>query len=168
MSFCLLGNIKGFLYPGLGMLKHLSNLPFILNTMTVLLLLKRTMAKPAGQVITAFFWQDWNILSILQIFTWGTGAGQNSQGTKCTDFQFTLVWTYFLAKNKLLFTGFMDMWSQDKLTGTAKEFAFMTEPQLWFLFTPAIAVGGEVEITKNFRQAGDWHASPTVGLRWEF
>jgi hypothetical protein len=43
------------------------------------------------------------------------------------------------------------------------------EPQIWFMITPRIAVGGEVEIDKNFPAGpAGWQLFPTLGFRWEF
>jgi hypothetical protein len=50
-----------------------------------------------------------------------------------------------------------------------KEVVVLTEPQFWFLILPKIAVGTELEISKNF-PAGpkSWQINPTVAFRWEF
>jgi hypothetical protein len=87
---------------------------------------------------------------------------------KSPGFQFTLVWSQLLFK-KILLAGYMDLWSQKRVNTETDELVFQTEPQLWFLVTKKIALGGEVEISKNF-PAGpqDWQASPTLGIRWEF
>jgi len=92
------------------------------------------------------------------------------RGMDVPDFQFTLVWFQPVFKNRLLLTGFADLWSQDKLTNTDhKELVFQTEPQAWFLITPKIALGGELEISKNFPAGpNDWEFQPTLGFRWEF
>jgi len=50
-----------------------------------------------------------------------------------------------------------------------KEIVFQTEPQIWYLFTPKLAFGGELEISKNFPVGpNEWEFQPTLGLRWEF
>jgi hypothetical protein len=93
-----------------------------------------------------------------------------ARGSRAADFQFTMVWFQPVLKGKLLLTGFADLWSQDKvLKPDQKEWVFQTEPQLWYLFTPKIALGGEVEISRNFPVGpADWAFSPTLGFRWEF
>ena len=90
-------------------------------------------------------------------------------GMKFPGFQLTFVWSHYLFGNRVLLAGYMDLWSQDKLTGENKELVYQTEPQLWFLLSEKIALGGEIEISKNF-PAGpqDWQAMPTLGVRWEF
>ncbi|MBN1413943.1 MAG: DUF5020 family protein [Bacteroidales bacterium] len=92
------------------------------------------------------------------------------RGMDDPDFQFTTAWFQYLWKNRLLLTGFIDIWSQDKTDNRdEKEIVFQSEPQIWFMITPKIAVGGEVEIDKNFPVGPtDWQFMPTLGFRWEF
>jgi hypothetical protein len=92
------------------------------------------------------------------------------RGMDVPDFQFTLVWFQPVLKGKVLLTGFADLWSQDKiLTPDHKELVFQTEPQLWYMITPHIALGGELEISKNFPVGpNEWEFRPTLGFRWEF
>jgi hypothetical protein len=92
------------------------------------------------------------------------------RGMKSPDFQFTLVWFQPVFKGKVLITGYSDLWSQDQLLNPdKKEIVFQTEPQLWYLVTSKIGIGGEIEISKNFPFGpNDWRFSPTLGLRWEF
>jgi hypothetical protein len=92
------------------------------------------------------------------------------RGMDIPDFQITLVWVQPVFKGRVLLTGFIDLWSQDKVYDPdKKELVFQTEPQLWFMLTPKIAVGGEVEIIRNFPVGPvDWKLLPTLGFRWEF
>jgi hypothetical protein len=92
------------------------------------------------------------------------------RGMDVPDFQFTVVWFQPVCKGKVLLTGFVDLWSQDKMSNPdKKELVFQTEPQLWYLVTPKIALGGEIEISKNFPVGpNEWEFSPTLGFRWEF
>jgi hypothetical protein len=91
------------------------------------------------------------------------------RGMNSPDFQFTVVWFQPVLRGKLLLTGYADLWSQDKITDSGnKELVFQTEPQLWYLITPKIGLGGEVEINKNFPVGPHkWSFSPTLGFRWE-
>jgi len=86
------------------------------------------------------------------------------------DFQFTLVWFQPVFRGKVLIAGFADLWSQDRIgTGEEKELIFQTEPQLWYMFTPKLAAGGELEINKNFPAGPEpWKIRPTLAFRWEF
>ena len=92
------------------------------------------------------------------------------RGMDVPDFQFTVVWFQPLFDKRILLTGFMDLWSQDKMHDPDnKELVFQTEPQLWYMITPKIALGGEVEISKNFPVGPDaWQIKPTLAFRWEF
>jgi hypothetical protein len=92
------------------------------------------------------------------------------RGMDVPDFQFTLVWFQPVINGKVLLTGFADLWSQDKIADPdKKELVFQTEPQLWYLVTPKIALGGELEISKNFPIGpNEWEFMPTLGFRWEF
>ena len=92
------------------------------------------------------------------------------RGMDVPDFQFTLVWFQPVIKGKVLLTGFADLWSQDKIADPdKKELVFQSEPQLWYLITPKIAFGGELEISKNFPFGpNEWEFMPTLGFRWEF
>lgn len=92
------------------------------------------------------------------------------RGMDVPDFQFTVVWFQPLFSNKVLFTGFIDLWSQDKvLNPDKKELVFQTEPQLWFLLRPRFGLGGEAEISRNFPVGPHaWQVNPTLAVRWEF
>ena len=92
------------------------------------------------------------------------------RGMDVPDFQFTTTWFQPLWKNRLLLTGFIDVWSQDKKDNPdEKEIVFQSEPQIWFMITPKIALGSEFEIDKNFPYGPrQWELFPTVGFRWEF
>jgi hypothetical protein len=92
------------------------------------------------------------------------------RGMNNPDFQFTTTWFQPLWKNRILLTGFIDVWSQDKADNREeKEIVFQSEPQIWFMITPKIALGGEFEIDKNFPYGPrQWELFPTLGFRWEF
>lgn len=92
------------------------------------------------------------------------------RGMHQPDFQFTLVWFQSFFKNRVQFTGFVDLWSQDQLaTPDKKELVFQTEPQLWYLLNSHIGIGGEAEISRNFPYGPNpWQICPTLAIRWEF
>jgi len=92
------------------------------------------------------------------------------KGMDVPDFQFTIVWFQVLFDKRILFTGFLDLWSQDKVMDPdRKELVFQTEPQLWYMITPKIGIGGEAEISKNFPAGPQaWQVTPTLAFRWEF
>ncbi len=90
-------------------------------------------------------------------------------GAKSADGQITFVWYQPLFKSKILFTGFMDIWSMDKFTGSGKDVVFLTEPQLWYAITKHISIGSEVEISRNFFTFdGDFEVMPTIAVKWNF
>lgn len=105
-------------------------------------------------------------LKITDGFTLGTMLGykyiENSRNK--ADFQTTLVWYKPLGK-KFLFTGFLDLWSQDKLVD-GKQLVFLTEPQIWYSLNKHFRVGGEIEVSKNF-VSEDFQVNPTLGIRWD-
>ena len=90
------------------------------------------------------------------------------------NFQLTLVWFKSFCNEKLVFTGFMDIWGQENFDGDAggtdAQLVLLSEPQLWFNVSTHLALGGEVEISRNLiYAAGDaWKFMPTLGLKWEF
>ena len=85
------------------------------------------------------------------------------------DGQFTLVWFYPLLNGKLHFMGFLDYWTQDMMGD--KKGVLLTEPQVWYQLNNNIAIGGEVEISKNFLYGlyeEDVKFFPTLGVKWTF
>jgi hypothetical protein len=46
--------------------------------------------------------------------------------------------------------------------------AILTEPQLWYNLNNHIALGGELEISKNFLPYDDVKFMPTVAAKWTF
>jgi len=88
-------------------------------------------------------------------------------------FQLTYVWYYLW--RKLEITGFIDVWNTGADAYPAKKLVFITEPQFWYKLAPAIYVGGEIEISRNF--SGAWSRNkdfcedelfvlPTLGVKW--
>lgn len=90
------------------------------------------------------------------------------------DAQFTLVWFYPFFNGKLDFMGFLDYWSQDMQTlhndGIKKIGVLSAEPQLWYNLNTTIAIGGEVEVSRNMLPdyGDDFKVMPTLGIRWTF
>ena len=73
--------------------------------------------------------------------------------------QVTLVWNSQPVKGKIYFNGFADLWT------TGGGVVFLSEPQLWVALTPAVYLGGEVELSHNFARTG-FSAIPTVAVRF--
>lgn len=83
------------------------------------------------------------------------------------DFQLTLTWAKPLGK-RFLFTGFVDLWTEDATTKDQKKFVFLTEPQLWFALNKHFRIGSEIEISHNFVVGSSkLEVMPTVALRWD-
>ena len=83
------------------------------------------------------------------------------------DVQWTGTWNANLANNKLTLSGFIDIWTQDKVVENGKKVVILTEPQIWYNFTPNFSMGSEVEISSNF--IGDKaYVCPTVATKWNF
>ncbi|MFH1214161.1 MAG: DUF5020 family protein [Candidatus Neomarinimicrobiota bacterium] len=88
-------------------------------------------------------------------------------------FQLTYVWYYLW--RKLEISGFVDIWSTGADAYPSKKIVILSEPQFWYKLTPAISIGGEIEISRNF--SGAWSKKkdfavdeifvlPTLGLKW--
>jgi hypothetical protein len=92
---------------------------------------------------------------------------RTARGSDMPDGQLTFVWFKGFMDNKINFTGFFDIWSQDKMGEDGKEMVILTEPQLWYNLGKHLAVGGEVEFSKNFISE-DFEVKPTLGFKWNF
>ncbi len=90
-------------------------------------------------------------------------------------FQLTYVWSYIWRKLEL--SGFIDIWNTGADAYPPRKIVILSEPQFWYRLTPALSVGGEIEISFNF--SGAWHTNqvfsedvifilPTLGLKWLF
>ncbi|MBL7047699.1 MAG: DUF5020 family protein [Candidatus Marinimicrobia bacterium] len=110
----------------------------------------------------------------LKFITLVTSLWYRDAEAQDVNFQGTIVWFKPFFNFKLIFTGFFDIWGQNNFDfdaqGTDAQWVILTEPQLWYSVTKNIAVGGEVEISKNFVfGAGDeLKIYPTVGFKWTF
>jgi hypothetical protein len=84
--------------------------------------------------------------------------------------QITGVWTVNFFKGKVKFTGFMDVWTRDDFVeGKGKMISFLTEPQVWYNLNDHFALGGEVEVSKNFFTFdNDVEVMPTAAIKWTF
>ena len=85
--------------------------------------------------------------------------------------QFTGVWTVQMLSKKLTFTGFADLWWEKDTyanAGTTANPVFISEPQLWYNFTPNISAGSEVEVSTNFAGNEGLMVNPTLAVKWNF
>jgi len=104
---------------------------------------------------------------------------KNILGKNRYSFQITGVWDLNFYNRKLTFSGFADFWKEDNINLEFKneyegytvkntKFVFMTEPQIWYNFTPNISVGSEVEVACNFGSVNGWKVCPTLAAKWNF
>lgn len=88
------------------------------------------------------------------------------------DAQWTVTWNATLANGKLSLGGFFDLWSENKdRTGvtSGKKLIMLSEPQLWYNFSPHFALGTEVELSYNFVFGpNNFYAIPTLATKWNF
>lgn len=90
-------------------------------------------------------------------------------GSNSPDGQLTLVWNQLICKDKFLFKGVLDIWTQDKLSSNGKNTVFLSEPQIWYILSEHFSIGSEVEISKNlFTYDGDLEIMPTIAFKWVF
>ncbi len=88
------------------------------------------------------------------------------------DAQWTVTWNATVAGGKLSLAGFLDLWSENKdHTGaeSGKKLIMLSEPQIWYNFTPNFALGTEVELSYNFVVGPNhFYAIPTLATKWNF
>ncbi len=85
-----------------------------------------------------------------------TGAGKG-------NFQVTGTWYLNLFKDKLTFSGFADLWTEN---GLSEKTVFLSEPQFWYHLNETFSVGGEVEFSNNFAYDFNFYIRPTLGIKW--
>lgn len=109
---------------------------------------------------------DWKIT---KGFTLGTMLGYKYiQDVKNgADFQTTITWFKPLGE-KFLFTGFADLWTEDKWGESGKKFIFISEPQIWYALNEHFKIGSEIEFSNNFVPGSNkFEIMPTLAIRWD-
>ena len=90
------------------------------------------------------------------------------------DVQWTLTWNSAFPDSKVSLAGFLDLWTENKNRTTGeggKKLILLSEPQIWYNFTPNFAIGSEVELSYNFVNAfaeSKFYAIPTLATKWTF
>lgn len=87
------------------------------------------------------------------------------------DIQWTFIWSKDMLNDKLSFSGFFDLWTEniDHTSGSnGKKLIFMTEPQLWYNISKSFSFGTELRLTYNFLDEKRWFAIPTVAVKYRF
>ncbi len=87
-------------------------------------------------------------------------------GAEKGNFQITGTWYVNLIDNKLTFSGFADLWTQN-YEGREDLTVFLSEPQLWYHLNKRFSIGGELEISSNFGTRNDAiKGRPTLAVKW--
>lgn len=85
--------------------------------------------------------------------------------------QLTGVWSTTFADRKLTFAGFFDIWRGEKANGHG-QLVFLTEPQLWYNFSPHFSAGTEIEISDSFifnlYNDKTFFINPTLAVKYTF
>lgn len=89
------------------------------------------------------------------------------------DIQWTGTWGIPLLDNKVTFSGFVDVWTENKDRSgveSGKKVILLTEPQIWYNINSKLSVGSEIEISNNFYPYYENKAyiCPTIAAKWEF
>ncbi len=81
-------------------------------------------------------------------------------------FQYTAAWFHPFCEERFLFSGFLDIWTEDR--GEGNNVVWMAEPQLWWNAWDKLFLGSELEISRNFISSDRWEFMPTAGVQWFF
>ncbi|MDO5523890.1 MAG: DUF5020 family protein [Bacteroidia bacterium] len=98
----------------------------------------------------------------------------NAFQTNSHDVQWTLTWNSAFPNSKVSLAGFLDLWTENKNRATGegdKKLILLSEPQIWYNFTPNFAIGSEIELSYNFVNAfaeSKFYAIPTIATKWNF
>lgn len=95
----------------------------------------------------------------------------NAFQTNSHDVQWTLTWNSAFPNSKVSLGGFLDLWSENKNRATGeggKKLVLLSEPQIWYNFTPNFALGSEIELSYNFARFEKFTAIPTIATKWNF
>lgn len=84
-------------------------------------------------------------------------------GADSENLQVTGTWYVNLIENKLTFSGFADVWTENGLT---EKTVFLSEPQLWYHLNKSFSIGGEIEFSNNFAGSLEFKTRPTLGIKW--
>ncbi len=92
-----------------------------------------------------------------------------NRGQESPDGQVTFCWYQPVFKNKIIITGFLDIWTQDKFMQSGKDIVILTEPQFWYVLSEHFNLGSEIEISRNFFTFdSDFEVMPTLAVKWTF
>jgi hypothetical protein len=112
----------------------------------------------------------WNNADFTRVFTL-QAMYKNIRDKHDDSFQLTGVWGLHFLNRKLSFTGFADFWREDNAyfgTTETTKYVFLSEPQLWYNFTPQFSIGTEIEFSSNFAGNKGTMTNPTLAAKWTF
>lgn len=109
-----------------------------------------TIFQPAVLVGPAVNWHnsDFSATCSLQLMYKQYFKGYSDHGY--SSFQLTGVWNYSFARGKGTFSGFADLYREERWDNGHGCLVFLAEPQLWYNVRKCFAVGTEVEVSNNF------------------
>lgn len=91
------------------------------------------------------------------------------------DVQWTVTWGANVLNNKVTFSGFLDVWTENKdrsklKTTDDKKIILLTEPQIWYNVSSNLSLGTEIEISNNFYRFynNKVYVNPTLAAKWNF
>lgn len=94
------------------------------------------------------------------------------------DVQWTLTWFANFFNDKLTFSGFFDLWTENKNRlkndwKSGKKVVILTEPQLWYNMNKNLSFGTELEFSDNFlwdlpKSNFGTFINPTLAVKWNF
>ncbi|NOZ03413.1 MAG: DUF5020 family protein [FCB group bacterium] len=88
------------------------------------------------------------------------------KGSDSFQNQLTFVWFKPLFNQKIILTGFYDIWTATVNAGN-KQLVHLAEPQIWYNMTKHVSIGSEIEISKRFI-SDDITINPTIAFKWNF
>lgn len=119
---------------------------------------------------SADFSKTWSLSAMYKAIPGTVNAAGQKQ---VHNFQITGVWGINFANGWCDFSGFFDIWRENRpWQGT--QFIFISEPQFWVNLNKVkgmenvnLSVGGELELSANFVDKG-FHCLPALGAKWTF
>ncbi len=87
--------------------------------------------------------------------------------TNRINYQFTGIWSGNFFNDKVTINGFIDIWTEESLSGNGLMLKVLTEPQFWYNINKTFSIGGEVEINRNFITFDNkFYVLPTLAVKW--
>lgn len=95
-------------------------------------------------------------------------AAYKAISSQKANMQVTGTWTSTMFNGKFTMSGFVDLWTEDKIA-SGKKWILLAEPQFWYNFCPYFSAGSEIEISNNFVfNSNKLEIFPTAAIKWTF